>query len=254
MADRVLGLGVQAGVGHGVPLGHEQRVVAEAILTPRRVGEVARHDAQADVFGSVREHRGHGTDETRSAVRFGNVEQLSQQQFVVVRVGGLRAGPAGGAYAGHAVQRIDLETGVVGERREARRGDTGTGLEQRIAGEGALGLGRDRVGRHVGQSEHLDVRSGFGHDPPQLVQLLAVVCGEYDGPWQALGQAQPASAARAARWWSASSAQPASPRASIVSSRPRSNGSPSAVPCTSMNLPSPLITMFMSTSAVTSSL
>ncbi len=49
------------------------------------------------------------------------------------------------------------------------------------------------------------------------------------------------------------SAQPFSPSASSASSSARENAAPSAVPCTSTNEPAPVITMFMSVSARTSS-
>ena len=58
---------------------------------------------------------------------------------------------------------------------------------------------------------------------------------------------------RASAWRRVSSAQPTAPRSSNWSMTARSKGSPSAVPCTSMSFPSPVMTMFMSTSAAESS-
>ena len=98
----------------------------------------------------------------------------------------------------------------------------------------------------VGQPEHLDVRRGLGDDPAQLGQLLGVVGGQHD----LVRRGHRASAACCS---SVSVAQPAAPRSSSSSSTERSNGAPSAVPCTSMNAPAPLITMFMSVSAAESS-
>ena len=46
---------------------------------------------------------------------------------------------------------------------------------------------------------------------------------------------------------------PVSASTSRSSSSPRENGAPSAVPCTSMNRPLPVMTTFMSTSARASS-
>jgi len=55
------------------------------------------------------------------------------------------------------------------------------------------------------------------------------------------------------RWRAKTSAMPASARPSNWSSSPRLKATPSAVPWTSMNLPSPVMTTFMSTSAEESS-
>ena len=59
--------------------------------------------------------------------------------------------------------------------------------------------------------------------------------------------------ASASCWSRVRSAQPFSPSTSRASSSARVNAAPSAVPWTSMNDPAPVITMFMSVSARTSS-
>ena len=184
--------------------------------------------------------------QTKRAVRSGagHVVQLAKQQFVVVGIGGLRTGPAGRPYAGHAVQHVDLETGVVGESREAGGGHTGAGLEQRIAGEGALGLGRLGVGRHVGQSEDLDVRSGLNRRSV-AARRASWRCGWPDDEPGGRGHRRQG---RPLPLGQLGAARRAESRAACPARRGRT-ARPSAVPCTSMNLPSPLITMFMSTSA-----
>src|SRR6185312_6411615 len=97
--------------------------------------------------------------------------------------------------------------------------------------------------------EHVNIHVQAGHLAAQqfaeLAELALVVGGEDE-----LGCHQPA---RVSRWISASWVVPISARSRRRLSSSRSNGAPSAVPCTSTNLPEPVTTTFMSVSARTSS-
>jgi hypothetical protein len=112
----------------------------------------------------------------------------------------------------------------------------GAGLDQRVVGEGLARLRRQLDSLR----QRLDlVRSEQG---PELPDLVRVACGEYQAH-------QPVAAACASR----SCSMPAAASASISSSEARESGVRSAVACTSTSPPSPVITTFMSTSAVESS-
>ena len=235
-----LAAGVELAVGHALPVGHEQRVVAEAILTHgarRSAAPTSRRAGRASVpSGSTS-----AIAQTKRAVRspVGDVGELTQQQLVVLLVGRARPGPAGRPDAGHPVQHVDRQPGVVGQGRQPGGRDAGPGLEQRVALEGRLGLGRLGIGRarRPGPSTSTPgaaaatIRRSSASFLALLVASTTPVCVEArDGRRLTTGEGgllqlgQPRAARRAAR----SSSRPASSR---------SNGAPSAVPCTSMKLP-----------------
>lgn len=200
------------------------------------------HLADHDLVLGIRPYERHRRHERRAAPLVRHVLQLAEQQQVVGVVVLRRPGPPRRQHARHPVQRVHTDPAVVRDRRQPGRGQGGMRLQQRVPLEGRLRLGRFVVRRYVAEPEHLDPGHDRGQDPPQLLELLLVVrCQENS------------THASASCCSFASSAQPEIPSSSRLSSSARSNGAPSAVPCTSMNFPSPVITRFMSVSARTSS-
>jgi hypothetical protein len=113
-----------------------------------------------------------------AAIRLGDghadqaeVAQLAEQLRVVVVVRGLRAGVAAGEDARPAAQRVDLEAGIVGERRESGPRRVVAGLDPGIGLEGETGLVRLALDAHVVRREQLHA----GGEIQQLAQLAELV-------------------------------------------------------------------------------
>src|SRR5262245_4954152 len=252
MADRVLGRRRELAVADLLPVGQEDRVVAEAATAVRLAEQPTAQYADLEVLVAVGQHERHGAAELRLPLAVRDVTHLGQQQPVVGGVAysavGLRqARPARREHARHAVERVEADAGVVGEGWQAGHLDGGPGLDQGVALEGVLRLDRLVVGIDVGEAEHLDIGQLVFEYSPQLLQLPRIVAGQKDLLHV------PAPSPNECRWSRVSSTQPADAKPSISSKSARSNGSPSAVPCTSTNRPPPVITTFMSVSALTSS-
>ncbi len=242
MRQGVLLLGVHLGGGPRLAVRHEDRVVAEAVGPPALPQQVPAHLALGDLSGVTRDDQHGGALERGPAALVGDVGDLGEHQVEVGRVVAA-AGPTRAEDARHAVEGVDAQAAVVGDGGLAGGRRDRLGLEQGVGREGLPGLGD--LG-HVGvgvQPDELDGQPQPAEDLAELGDLVRVACGQ-DHP----GHDRSASACR----W-VSSAQPPAARPSSRSSRARSNGSRSAVPCTSMYRPSPVITTFMSVSARTSS-
>lgn len=155
----------------GLALGDEDRVVTEPALTGARRREAARPNPLDDVLGAAGQHERDRRDELRRAVRIGDVEELIEQQIEVRRGILAVARPVRGEDAGSAPQHVDADAGVVGQRGQTgvRRG--GTGLDQRVLGEGDAVL--DGLGAVV--ADDLEVRPGRGDDRGELLHLVRVV-------------------------------------------------------------------------------
>ena len=125
----------------------------------------------------------------------------------------------------------------------------GPGLEQRVALEGALGLGRFRVVRDGGQPENPDVRRGAADDPAELGELWR--CGWPAPPGGGYAPAWSRAKGRLLQLGQLCAAGGAEVEQCVQHRAVERRLS--AVPCTSMNSPAPLITMFMSVSAPESS-
>src|SRR4051794_8347131 len=253
VADGVLLGRFELGGGAGVALGHEDRVVAEAVLTARRPHDDSVEPALRHALAAAGQHESGRAGEPGGAVLVGHVSQLRQEQLEVRPVVAVPARPAGAEDAGRAAEHVDTQAGVVRDGRQPGGGGDGAGLEQGVAGEGRLGLGdvwdlRERLG-----PDHLDaVQSLVRQDAPQLDDLVRVPGGQHQ-PTGGAHERAGRSAASASCWWRASSRQPPTARSSRRSSSARSNAPRSAVPCTSTNRPSPVTTTFMSVPALTSS-
>ena len=154
MTDRVLDGRFEFAVGHRVTVSYEQRIVAEAIvacrLTPIRP-RISPMRTCSVPSGSTK-----AMAQTNRAVRSAAGTSASwRQQCVVLLVARPRPRPTRRSHPRHLVEHVNGKTRIVGQRRQAGRRDAGSGLEQRIALEGALGLGRLGIGGDVGKSEHL---------------------------------------------------------------------------------------------------
>ena len=183
----------------------------------------------------------------------GHVGELAQHQVQVGLVVAVPAGPAGGQDAGHPVQRVDAQPGVVGDRGQPGGRRDRARLEQRVLGEGQP------------RSRRRPAPRGTPRRPAQLARPAR--------PRRGSGAARRASCAlRVARTRTVTAAhfcpaaRPAPPAESASAPRSRRRrgraarraargrrASPSAVPCTSTKRPSPVQTTFMSVSAATSS-
>ncbi|OEI69225.1 Uncharacterized protein Cus16_1063 [Curtobacterium sp. ER1/6] len=218
----------------------EYRVVPVPAVADRRRQDLPVPHRLEQVLGAVGGDEGRRADEGRSALD--DTLQVPQQQRDVV---GVHPGPrvAGGVDAGRALEGVDRDARVVGERRQPGVRHGRARLDQRVRRVGVAVL--DRL-RPVVADELDPLAERLAEDPAELDDLALVVRRQDDG---APGHASPS----ASRWMAASDRLPASPRSSSVSSSARSNGACSAVPCTSMNFPEPVVTMFMSVSAAESS-
>jgi hypothetical protein len=276
MRDRVLAVGVHLGGRAPVRGVEEDRVVAEAVLAPRFVDEVAL-DPPLGLDDHARLGAGDGDREAALEVRERLDDALlveaSEQEVEVLQVGRLLAGVAGGADAGLAVEGRDDEAGVVREARGAEERGVRERLDRGVLAEGGAGLGDIR---EVDGDDGADAQRR--EDLPHLDELLRVLASDEDhsDPPQNRRIAEGlrgipvfsssvlrfcASAvcpldyfpSRARRWRLVISATPRRATRKISSSTLSSNGCDSAVPCTSMYFPSPVIATFRSTSAFESS-
>jgi len=76
----------------------------------------------------------------RTAFRCRQLSQFFHQQRVVRGIVGVGAGETGAVYAGRAVERVDLDAGIVGQRRQAGQMSGMTRLDDRIFDEGGSGF------------------------------------------------------------------------------------------------------------------
>jgi len=176
---------------HGPPLGrgHEDRVVAEAVRTTRLYGEPAQdlafhHTLDGGTLRSrrARHHKGGGTGELGAPPSGRHVLKLCEDELQVGHIVAVSPGPAGGQYPWHAVQRIDVETRIVGDRGQPREIRHRACLDQRVLGERGAGLCGFRRAGEVGQAGQVDRSSTdgtCGQDPGQLGDLVRVPRGEH---------------------------------------------------------------------------
>ena len=255
MGDRVLLVG--AVLAEGSATGAltswlKQRVVAEA-ATPARLERdpAARRPAPDEHAEPARgrlivEGEGQRADVARAAALDGHVRELAQQLRVVVVIRGVRAGVSPRANAGCPAEYLDLDARVVGERWQAGQSGREPGLDPSVRLERQAIL--DRLARRVQVVERDELDTFEVEQRSELAQLVRRAGGNDEAPG---GQRR--TEASTVAWASKRRASPVSARSSIVSTRPRSNGRPSAVPCSSMYVPESVPTTFMSTSAWESS-
>src|SRR5699024_7830733 len=97
----------------------------------------------------------------------------AQEQGVVRGVIAVAAGPAGGEYAGHAVELVDGQAGVVGQAGKSGGVGAVVGLDQGVGLEGAAVLRPFGVVVDVVDGQQLDaLDAGSLEQPGQLAQLF----------------------------------------------------------------------------------
>ena len=235
-----------------MPVGQERRIIAET-------GGAARRPDQSSI--------GAGLDLFEMAVGPGDAQRGYEMRLALVRRGGAAflqqtldpahrrheilalAGPARREDAGCAVQRIDHEAGIVGKGRQLRRLGGGDRLDRRIGAKrlaGFLGLAEAQFAR--GNGFDAMRRQQF----PHLGELAGIVGRDHEPAGDSTVHVR-SDYATAIFCKSTRRATPL--RASSISARNSSceNGVFSAVPCTSMMRPSPVMTKLASVSASESS-
>src|SRR5262245_4059626 len=120
MADGVLGRRRQLAIADLLPVGQEDRVVAEPAAAVWLAEQPPPQYADLEMLAAVGQYERHGAAELGLALVVGYVGRLGQQQPVVggvayaaVRLREPR--PAGRQDARHAVERVEADAGVVGE-------------------------------------------------------------------------------------------------------------------------------------------
>src|SRR5438309_9042631 len=258
----------------------EDGVVAESASAARRLADDAVDGALDDLLASRQIHQRDDAAEARGAPRGRHAAQALEQQRVAAGVVETGSAEARRVETRLAPEGVDLEPGVVGERARAGRAGGRARLEERVLSIGRAGLFGKRGARDVGQQR--DVPRQVAQQLDELAPLGAIECRDDEtagyrpiekrhgfpgalraawGVWGAISgppiycrRNTLSSRASSARRWSPTSwRMPRSARASRASRRARSKGTCSAVPCTSTNSPPPVMTTFMSTSALESS-
>ncbi len=222
----------ELGDGARLAVRHEDRVVAEALVSSSAVRDRAVQRpcrAHLAAVGSEHDELAHVA---RAAVRL-PVELEEKLRDAVL-------GPPGRVHAGPPAERGDLDAGVLA--RDPRVGGSVRaavpGLDPRVVEERRAVLDR-LVGRLEERDLPLRKRSA------KLAELVLVARREK--------KVHAGGVAAACACAAASSSIPPAARSSSASSSSREKGSRSAVACTSTSLPSPVMTTFMSVSALESS-
>jgi hypothetical protein len=168
----------------GRPLRHrptvhlEDRVVTETTGTTRPLDDLAASLATEDARRVARRTRWiderHATDEARAALRARQAPQRVEQLLVVLSVGCIWTGEATREDAGRAVQRVDFETGVVGERPESALLGVETRLLHGVLFERRAVLGSLLADSNLAQGDEPQRKSG--EEPLQLDELVLRSC------------------------------------------------------------------------------
>src|SRR5213593_820122 len=111
----------------------EQRIVAEASTTTRRVEDDAFRRTRGDVFASTRIRHSDDAAKPRSAPRGRNIPQSLQRPAATARIVEARATEARRANTGQAAEGVDLDSGIVGEGERPAEARRCPGLQQCIA-------------------------------------------------------------------------------------------------------------------------
>jgi hypothetical protein len=119
----------------------------EHATLPRTLG-----DERGGIVGAARE-RDHALIARRAALRR-HIAKLFEHLLQVGEIGRAFAGVAGRIDAGAATQRIDLDSGVVGERGEAGQARGMARFQQRVFSEGQSGF-RRRIDSERGLRDEL---------------------------------------------------------------------------------------------------
>src|SRR5687767_9598453 len=156
MAKLVFQLGFELRGGALKTSRHKERIVAKAAGAPRRPedGAIPRSTGHKRRSILSMAYEDNHTLIARGAPLLRYTLQLLQKFFVVLSVARLLAGIARGIDTGPASERIDLNAGIVGKRRQARQPRGITSLQQCVLEKGAArfrrGLNAERaLGREL---------------------------------------------------------------------------------------------------------
>ncbi len=168
MREAVFDLLAQLGERALVTVGNKQRVIAEAVLSPRLPQQAPLADSlrRPNAAGGIRQ--GQHTAKPRATVR--DAPHLLQQAPVVGRI--VRSFPsvARRQHAGTPAQCRDFQAGVVGQRHAPRGARSGQSLLHGIGlKRGSVLHGRGNVGeiqqRETADAQWLQQPDEFGHFP-----------------------------------------------------------------------------------------
>jgi len=188
------------------------------------------------------------------------VNELAEQSNVVLLVGRVGASIATRPDARPALQGVDLEAGIIGEGRQAGRSSGKPGLDPGIRLEREAVLDRLSFDAEIVKGDEVDAVDI--EQLPELAKLMGRARGDDDarscerGGHSATGAVQGPqrrTVERAAACASNSFSRPVWARSRRLSTRARSKGLPSAVPCSSTYLPASVAMTLKSTSAFESS-
>jgi len=216
----------------------EDRVVAEAAPAARpfadpatkrapRLGRDRQATSIAGMLGQDKNQDAHVAGAPGGRRQAG---QGVQQLGVVLEVGRVLARIAPGPDAGGAVERVDLDPRVVGDRREAGQASVEAGLQAGIGLERGAVL--DRVAGQPQRVEADELGSVRLEQLGQLGQLVARA-GRDDNPGPLGREPQRRTPASASACAPKRRSRPVPARSSRLVRAARSNGLPSAVPCSS---------------------
>ena len=243
-------------------IGLEDRVIAEAPLTPRLRQQRAPPQPLGNQRARIvsRGHPHHHAVEIRSH-RCRHILAACQQMTDVLgiqpcpatclqglaldRVGDCVQCKARRTHAGRTTQGRHAQAGIVRQRGQPTQACTVPGLGQRIfheAGPRLLGIGNPQLGL-AGQTHAARCQHG-----PQLLQLAGIARRH-----QPMSARHAPSSCKAARCSRTSSSMPLAARSSSSLACWREKGAPSAVPWISTRPPEAVITTFMSVSQPESS-
>ena len=249
----------------------EDRVVAEparsraaiacdpaATRPPRERDPLAA--ARARVAGQRQREHAHVA---RAAALGRQALERGEQLGVVVGVGGVLAGVAPRPDAGAAAEGVDLEAGVVGERRQAGGATAKRALIAAfVSNVSPSSTGSPSTPRSSSEtssacsswSSSRSSRSLCSERVAMTSRRRAAPTAEATLPLAIGRRIQRRTVARISACAANSLARPSSARSSISFADARSNGLPSAVPCSSTYVPASVPTTLKSTSALESSL
>ena len=178
MAVAILLLPRQLGDGLRRAFGEEERVVAESMRTAGRLEDASWAYPLHDQRRPVVFDQGEDAAKSRASPFGGETLKLFEKPRVVRRVVGVGPREPCRRHARGAVQRVDLESGVVADRRDAERAPHGPRLPLGVLTIRPRALGGKGDGGTVGQG--LDARDRAGEHRLELPSLPRVLRREDD--------------------------------------------------------------------------
>jgi hypothetical protein len=172
MADGVLLVRRELGERFPKAGDEEQRVVAESSAAARRfrydparlAPRLARDPAVAG--------EDHDADETGPPPLSGDTREKAEELAVVGFVGRTGQGEPGRFHSGRQAERLDLESGILGQRRESRTPAVIKGLAPGVLGKGPAPLAVLDAGQNVREADDPERQAGErGADLPDLSRV-----------------------------------------------------------------------------------